>query len=355
MIIYLSIICITTLLGYFYQHVKKNQKKVVFVLMVLIPSLFSGLRGVGTDYNLYKLRFDQLINGTIKTLDGTSLRSPFYQFLRVIHSLGGNYQIAIFIISLVTIGILFYVIMDLGNKINATFAVFSFMQMYYLVSFNLFRQMLASALFVLSVHLYSKTKNKKMFIIPAILGCLVHSSVVIYVAIYLIFPFIKNKRKLRITIYAVLLGIVFSLPLLSSELVKIGSVLTHYAYYFLHFKYSGIGFGIFRYVFLVWIPILYFCTARKIKECSVDWQEYIFVAVIGSILCLTSYVSDTYMYRIGYTGVFILPLLHGVIVNNLTRNKRYLKILLAVCLIVFFYYDFIYLNIGEVYPYKFFG
>lgn len=354
MVLYLGVIGITTLLGWLCQHVKKKQKKILFIFMVLVPTLISGLRGVGTDYFLYQIRYESLISNVTILRDGTTLTGPFYLYFEFFEKIGLGYQAAIFIVSLLTIGIAFYIIFDLEDQVNTTFAVFSFMSMYYLLSFNLFRQVLAGEMFVLSVHLYSKTRNKKSFWIPMLIGCLIHSSVILYGFFYLVFPFVKNKKRGKQSVYFILFVFVFSMPLIARFLSNFATYLPHYAYYFLHFGYMGIGLGILRYVFLVWLPILYFCYGKSTRLCSNMWQEYIFVAIIGSILCLSSYVSDTFLYRIGYTGLFVMPLLHGVMIKNFKRNKQLMAIGLGLFLLLFFYYDFIYLNSGEVFPYEFF-
>lgn len=355
MVLYLSVVVITTVLGWLCRHVKRRPRKALFAIMVLVPSIVSGLRGVGTDYFVYQTRYSNIIRGITKLSNGTELTGPFYFiFFRFFGKIGFGYQAAIFVISLLTIWIAFYVIFDLGNQVNTTFAVFSFMCMYYLLSFNIFRQVLAGEMFVLSVHLFSKEKNKKIFLIPMLIGCLIHSSVVLYFLIFIVFPLVKNKKLGKQSVYFILLAIVFSMPILARFLSIFASLFPHYAYYFLNFGYKGIGLGIFRYVFLVWLPILYFLYGKSTKACSKKWQEYIFVTIIGSILCLCSYISDTFLYRIGYTGLLVLPLLHGIMIKNFKRNKRLISIGLGLILLLFFFYDFIYLNSGEVYPYKFF-
>lgn len=355
MLIYTITIAVTVLLAWLVEHSK--QKKICFFFMIMIPSCISGLRGVGTDYNVYKLRYDKLINNIDFDLDGTKLTGVFYKICLFIGKNFGGYQMVIFIISLLTVGIAFYIFYKMRNELSFTFSVFSYMTLFYLYSFNIFRQFLSAEFFILALWLYETKRDKKYVLIALALSICIHSSSLIYLCILLLIPFIKQNRYLRKCVYILSVAFIIMIPYLAEVLGKFATIFNHYAYYFLHFRYIGLGFGILRYVFLVWIPIYLLiyhkkCFLHNLKNIH---QEYIIVAMFGSIFALLSYVSDTYIYRIGYTGLCTLPIVLGLFIKNLKRKKKITGLCLVSIHIMFLFYDFFYLNTGNIIPYSIFG
>lgn len=354
MLIYVLTISITVALAWLVEHVK--QKKSVCFAMVLIPTCVSGLRGVGTDYFGYGLRYDKVLNGVKIDLDGTNLSGIFYHILKFIGKLLFGYQSVIFVFSFLTIGIAFYIFYKLRKEISLTFAVFSYMTLLYLYSFNLFRQFLSAELFILALFFVKENKNKKYVIITMVLAVIIHSSSIIYLLLFLLMPIFKRSNKLRKYIYFGSTIFILLIPYLANLLGKFATILPHYAYYFLHFRYMGVGMGIFRYIFLVWIPI-YLISYKKrmfLYDISNEFSDFIFIVMMGSIFCLLSYVSDTFIYRIGYTGLCVLPIVLALMLKKAKRKRQILTVGLILIHVVCMYYDFFYLNTGEVLPYTFF-
>lgn len=368
MVGYLIIILVTTLIAVTYQNTKN---KIIFMLMVLFPSFFCGFRESGTDYYIYLERFRYIASGLRGNVSGTNLNAPFYSFFEFVNRIFGNYQAAIFIISCATIFIAFYLICQHSEDISIPVSVFSYMTMFYFLSFNIFRQCLAAEFYALGVYLFVKKKKSVIGIVMLILSILIHSSVLPFAVVALMLPWIsENSRiKMRIFVYLTLLIIVFLLPEMSILTQRLLSAFPHYAFYFLNFEYQGFGIGIFRYIFLVFVMIIQlYKSGYLLKK---EYIVYSFLALNGAILTWMSYVSDTFIYRIGYIGLVFLPILHGYFVKqflSLSRKNGAFKIVFrsttrgiiasefAVCLIAlllfFFWYDFIYLNTGDILPYS---
>ena len=368
MVEYLLVVLITTGFALLYQN---TNNRFSFFLMVLIPSVFSGLRSVGTDYYIYLERFRYLEKGIRVSATGTDLSAPFYIFFRLINHIFGNYQVAIFTISFVTIFIAFHLICQHSEDISISVSVFSYMTMFYFLSFNIFRQCLAAEFYALGVYFLVKKKKSLTGIVVLMLSVLIHSSVLPFALVALILPWIsENSRiKKRVCVYLTLLFVVFLLPEMSALTKKLLSAFPHYAFYFLNFNYRGFGIGIFRYIFLVCAMILIlYKSGHLLKK---EYIAYSFLALNGAILTWLSYVSDTFIYRIGYIGLVFLPILHGYFVKQFLamshkngsiqivyRNTLKGKIAstftfgLIVLLLFFFWYDFIYLNTGDILPYS---
>ena len=354
MIIYLSTIAITVLLAKLLERVK--QKRIILMIMILIPSFISGVRGVGTDYIGYQLRYNKILNGLQYDLDGTNLTVPFYKIMQMIGSVLFGYQSVIFVFSLLTITIAFFVFYKLRDDISFSFAVFSYMTLFYLSSYNLFRQFLSAELLILSLLYIKEGKNKFVITIPLILSIVIHSSSIIYLLILLSLYLIFKNIKFLNYVYFITIIFIVIIPLIASLLSRFANYLPHYAYYFLHFRYMGLGIGIFRYILLVWIPVFLINHHKKlfISDINNNYTEVIFITTMGSIFCLLSYLSDTFIYRIGYTGLCCLPIMLGLFIKKLRYNRHIVLIVFVIIHIIFMYYDFFYLNSGDIIPYSVF-
>lgn len=148
MLFYAIVIAITTLLAWLYSHISGRRiKKIVFLLSVLVPSAISGLRGVGSDYWIYIRNCDEIIEGVFENVDYNSL---FTQITRFLFRFDVDFQVIIFITSLVTICAVFRTINLYKKNISYTFGVFSYMLIFFQMSFNTYRQILAACLFLVA-------------------------------------------------------------------------------------------------------------------------------------------------------------------------------------------------------------
>ncbi len=357
MIIYLITIALTTFLAWLYENVMKKQKKIVFAIMVMIPAIVSGLRGVGTDYHLYNERFELMQNGTFNIAELNLLYVVMQLFTRI----GFSYQFFIFLTSVATVLTAFYIIIQYEREINLKFGVLSYMLTFYQMSFNIYRQVLGSELFILALLFLLKKKNKKAFWIIFFLAAFVHTSIIPFALIYFIIP-LTQQRKLarkRFTVYILLSILVAVLPLMSELLIKVARRLPHYAFYLSNFEYSDIGVGVFRYIILAVLPAMLIYRCKNSEDDVLVLNEvktFSFLSVVGTILWMMSYISTTYLYRLGYISLIVMPIIHGYMIKRMKRDKIYFAVSLAIiaALLFFWWYDFIVLNSGDTYPYHFF-
>lgn len=363
MAVYISVILMTTGLAYLYSKAKGNiTKNILFFVLVLVPALVCGLRGVGTDYLGMVNNFDKILGGNYYLVDYSSL---WIQFLLLTGKMGINAQVPICICSFITISIIFYIFKVYEKNIDITFAVFSFMTSFYLLSFNLYRQLLANAIFLLGIVIYETKGNKQIYWILGAISVWIHSSCLPFLPIIFWWKFVVNisERRKRLLFYVIGTICVFSIPVISNRIARLITFLPHYAYYLEKFEFQGLGFGIVRYLVLAVCPALIYQKKRdnqKLIKANLGFLN--FFAIFGTILWLTSYVSETYIYRVSYGFLIALPLLHGVIAKDvvgryrLTFKKRGFIFMLASIsvILVFCYYDFVVINSGVIVPYKFF-
>ena len=257
MFFYTGIVAVTTLLAWLYSHVKGSKaRKFVYFFLVMFPATFSGLRGVGTDIRQYILRSNEIINGTYELVD---YKSIFVQITRLLLKYNVNFTIVLFAVSIVTIHIVFRVFLLYKNDISFTIAVFSYMLIFYQMSFNTYRQIIAAAFFLLATaYLYKKNDNRKYWIYYVI-AVLIHSSFLPFGLLFFIKDWITNNKyyKQRLIAYLGISILIFYIPRIMSEMDFMLRIIPHYGWYITRFKNTGIGFGILRYFVMGVIPVVF--------------------------------------------------------------------------------------------------
>lgn len=358
MIFYGMIIIITTLFSYLYSHSKGSSKKIYWFLLIVFPSFFSAMRGVGTDYVQHGINFEKIISGNFYLVN---YRSILIKLMKILGNWGVDYQIVIGIVSFLTIYLTFTIFRIYQEDISFTYATFSYMTMYYLLTFNLYRQFMAAELFLLAIIYKAKFKKDRKFWLFGILAGMIHSSVFLFLPIYFIWNVIVKEKykKVRCFIYFTCLLSIILLPSIANKLVILGELFPHYKFYFSEFTRFRVGFGLVRYLILAIWPVIYLKKEQIIK------MEYsLFFLVFGTILWLTSYISQRYIYRLAFNLLIVLPLVHGLLYKNciqLKKQRCMIKlrgvgiIFVTAVLLVFWYYDFKVKNSGLVVPYHFFG
>lgn len=356
MLFYTVIVIITTLLAWLYSHAKGIQaKKVLYFFLVMFPSTISGLRGVGTDYWIYIKNRQEIIEGVFENVDYNSL---FTQITRLLFHFGIDFQIIIFFTSFVTIHVVFDAIKLYKKKISFVFGCFSYMLIFFQMSFNTYRQIMSASLFLAATVFLFKEHSKKKFVIWYFIAVLIHSSILPFGLVL----FFKDKiledryKKKRILLYCITTIVIFIIPSLMSQMSFLLKVIPHYGWYITRFYRSGIGFGILRYLVMGVMPVVFIDHKKfnhELQEIGLGFVP--FYISMGFVLWLTSYISESSIYRISYNMLIALPLLHGYIFKKYLRKSR---IIVCACVIVimlgFWAYDGIILNTGETLPYHFF-
>ena len=355
MIFYALVVIITTLLARLYAHVKGNNAKIiVYFLLVMFPAAISGFRGVGTDIRQYIFNANEIIAGTYDLVD---YKSIFVQITRFLLKYNVDFTIILLVVSIITIHIVFQVLLIYKKDINFTIAVFSYMLIFYQMSFNIYRQILAAAFFLLATaYLYKKNDKRKYWVYYSI-AVLIHSSILPFGLLFFIKDWMtKNKYyKQRVIAYLCITILIFCVPRMMSNMEFLLNIIPYYGWYITRFKNMGIGFGILRYLVMGVIPVVFL----KLKKMEIDLEqrklEYIpFYVTMGFVLWMTSYISESTIYRISYNILISLPLLHGYIFCRFLRKSRMAIMVGVVAIMLFFWwYDGAILNTGETVPYRF--
>lgn len=356
MFFYAGIVVITTLLAWIYSHAKgKRTKRVLYVFSVMFPSAISGLRGVGTDIGHYIDYANEIVAGTYDLVD---YKSILVQITRILLENNISFQIVLLAVSIITIHVMLKVFNIYGKHISFTFAVFSYMLVFYQMSFNTYRQIMAAAFFLLATVRLFKEDDKKKFLILYIVSVLIHNSFLPFGLVFFLRDWITEKKylKKRVLVYIALTIIIFCIPKMMSRMDFLLRIIPHYGWYITRFYQSGIGFGILRFLVMGVIPVVILRLKKTDQDMTDKKISYLpFYITMGFVLWLTSYISESTIYRISYNLLIALPILHGYLYKKyINKAKNFVLVGIIAIMVLFWYYDGAILNTGETVPYKFF-
>ncbi len=368
LVVYLTIISITVF--FTIVALKSNEKKKIYffnVLSVLFPSVFAALRyNIGTDYQIHQQVFEEISQGI-----PISKRAEIGYVLlnKVVAIVGGPYNVLLFLVALISIGCIYYTLYFFKNEICVPVAMLAYMLLYYQMSFNFIRQMLATSVALLATVVFLQ-KKKALSIIICCIAASFHITALIYIPVLLLYDFFSEQRyqHLRNWVYIALTLLVFLYPfILMPVLEQVQEWIPSLRYFinYLAVEYKPLGFGMFRYILLFIVPgVLFYKTMVK------TMRFYYNVSLLGFIMWLTSYVTQREFYRISYTYLIMIIILIGYFWKNsenvlqelnikksFTQTAIYkhreliFKMLLLALMIFFWYYDYFYLKSHETVPY----
>ena len=399
MLTYLIIIAVATLLSYISVKVeeKTENKKIIYLMKgraILFPAVIAGIRyNVGTDYaGVYEPLFEKIKNNEELTYVRT-MEIGYVLLNRLVVFFGGSFNIVMFISSLITMWAIYMGIEHYKNRISMPLAVMFFMIILYQKSFNLVRQLMAMAIVFYGFKFldFKEDENKiedekykqkykekgkdltkykprykhnkeyykyigfeyvKYIICVLVAACFQRTSLVM-----LAIPFIHNiytnprLRPLKIASYIALLIIILNFGAIGKILEGIPS-LKYYANYFK--KIGGADISVAYYIRIIPAIIPYLFLWKKINE---DKQMSLLFGlnIVGSILLLLGYLTDTYGERLSLYFTIFQIILFPFYIRCFKENKK-----LFIGSIVFFtvfnlaiwFYDYIYKRRDETIPYQ---
>lgn len=368
MVLYLGIIFLTTLLTFIYEkNLEKRWKWVILFFIIFIPSFFAAIRlNIGTDFSIHKSVFIDVLEGGIvekRAEIGYVLLNQIVIFLH------GNYHIVLFLVSFISTICVFSTFYTYRDKVSISFGMFAYMLLYYQMSYNFVRQLLAASIGIFACVLFLKQNKKILPILLCIIASCFHITGLIYVPVILLYPLLTKEEyhKKRNLLFLFLATLVFIYPFILMPLLETIQELIPPLRYFINYlavDYKSIGVGILRY------PLLFIGFGFVFYSQMEDKFKWIFhVLILGFILWLTSYVTKMEFYRISHMYLMFIPLLYGYYwknIDNLSTLIPYIdknkwiyshrniliKGLFVIMLMFFWYYDFFYLGAHETVPYQ---
>lgn len=227
--------CIFVIISLFFGLINKTDNKLgltIVLMSSILLAIFASIReGVGTDFYAYRDIFYYVNNHFSTDMIFSFYQEPFNVILyRVGFIVFSSEKGMYFIYSFLTTFFVFITIYKFKNSINVRLSVFMFLSMFYLVSFNGMRQMLA-----VSILLYGFTKlhNKKhfIFIIICIISSLVHKSAM-FMILLLPYVLIFQKSTIKQSLVRITAMTIVIVPIVSLISPTISNYLGVYESYF---------------------------------------------------------------------------------------------------------------------------
>lgn len=259
---------------------KKNLLSMGITFMIVFTPIIIiyGMRyNVGVDCHNYFLYFRNVLNdvpGAISNIFNDRFE-PGYVFLNVIAAQIIPKEYGCFLVTgFVMYFLLFWGLFYYRKELSISQGIFIFLTVYFGVSCNCVRQMLA-VLVVLGSFKYILSKDLKKYLITIIIASLFHKSALFCIIFFLLTRYTENNKILiRLKLLAIILGFAISI---SAE--PITSVIAHMGIYSGHATSAYVGSGIAAGMkFLAYvIPMIFFIEFFKgnLLSGSRKYQIYI--------------------------------------------------------------------------------
>lgn len=339
---------------------EKRHKTLYLFLAILILSVISGIRdlNVGTDIRYYVLpnfiRAQQCL-GKFWTfmLNNPEQMEILYLVIEYISAAWfDNIHFALFVFSLITNTFGALAINNLKDKLNPVLAWLAYCLLFYPISLNLMRQSMAIAI----VFFIFSDENKlcwRRVIGFTILAASFHITGLIGIFLYIVYQLLESRITRKIGIKNFFFLILLFLPFLSSYLLQIAISVG-----VLHEKYQvflngdgniALGNIVFRSFGLISFALL---LSKKIELRKNNWYSFLlYVAFIDVLFLINNSLLASRIAK--YFSVFeVAYFAVGMEVYKKKGGARlFVSIFILILMIVYWYYQFVVLNSGEIYPY----
>lgn len=350
---YFLIALITAAFAELSIKVKGIEKKICAIISIFIPALFAGIRyGIGTDYFVtYKPYFDYLAGqGSLQLMNRESLDIGYKFINLIVIKLGGNFQVVLFISSILTLFIFRKAILIYRNQINIGVASFVFMLMYYQPSFNIMRQIMAASIVLYAFH-YIELQKPIKFVAWVIIATLFHKTAIIILPFYIFMNLLSNRKWkiLFFVFYAITIYIVFNFDKLTPLAYLIDSN-GYYANYLKRVSSFNISIGfLIRTVPYIVSVVLMWEKIRGNRTLYLYLNSFLLGSIMRIIVYMTQFDADRVAVYFLMSQVIFIPYLFKY---RKQGWKNYIgAMLLMGTTIILWYFDFIYMGRNETVPY----
>src|SRR5690554_4683046 len=233
MAIYFTVALITAVFSEI--SVKSSNKiirRVCVLFVIALPSLLFAFRyGIGTDYFAYVSNFQKL-----QTIGIHAVRFKFewvYILINlIVGKLNGSIEMVFLITSIIMMSFIYYAARHYAKYLSVGAAIFSYMMLYYQMSFNIVRQSVAMAICLYCIkYIHDRKFLKFSFFVLIASGF--HISALLLFPFYFFYKILgeKNKKWTRVLFYMIaLIGVINIGSLLMPILCSIPG-LSYYLFY----------------------------------------------------------------------------------------------------------------------------
>lgn len=363
MIPYLVCFSVVYFLSVISEKAYEHKKRIAFfcgIISVLILSFFAGIRGyqVGTDIRFYILpqfyraqtyitSFHNFWNANVEDAE---LLFLVLEFISV--RLFQSPHFVMFALSFLTNGFVYMGIVKQRGKMSIPFAWLCYCLIYFNISLNLMRQSVSIAIIF---YLFSDLDrlNLKRVVFFSIFASLFHISGLIGFFFYTVYLLICRRSKingLKHIFFFLFLLLPVVVPFAISTIIRVGALNQRYYIYNESQGNVAIGNLIFRILCIINFVLLCYRSSREERK-----SQHYFLLYAGIINILFIINNSLIFIRLReYFEIFSMVYIPmGLRVHSHKNDQRaFVAILLVVMMIVYWYYQFVYLNHGQTYPYS---
>ena len=318
-LIYISVITITTLLSVVVsKHSKYRSSSYLLLFIILILSLFSGLRGasVGVDTS----RYIRHIYAWQKGLYNAFPTEPGLRFISILASIFiEGHVFTLVIVSLIVNGLIIIRLWKLRDNISFPFSIFIYSANYYIMTFSGIRQWLAIAIIFYASKYLIEMKYVK-FSLFILVAALFHNTAIIAIVLPVL-DILLNKlkdKKQRKTMFQLILIAPF-IVLVGFYLEYKFSIFSQYNYYIENFKWNkSTGLVIWIRIF---IGLLIYLSFNKEELVDYEFYKRIYrIYFFGLLLTVPGYYVSN-ISRIGLYFIIFEIILFGTIIKSNKKEK----------------------------------
>ena len=359
MAIYIAGFVLSTLFVWLSE--KKNKIKLFGLMAVGILTFIASIRSfdVGTDIRFYVLRTYSTAQSYQNNFMGYMSYNPdqvepLYLIIEYLAAnVFRNVHFALFSFSVITNSFILLGLKNLRGKIDVTLGWIVYCFLFYPVTLNLMRQFIAISIIF---YLFSNPEklSLKRTVILSVFAMGFHISGFMGLFLYVVYRLLNAKFIKKIGLRTIGVGFFLLLPFLADVAInvlgKMGLISGKFIVYLGNQGGIALGNILFRSIglFLLLLYLYYKRSVRKDK-----WLRFILYIAIIDILFLIN--NGLFAVRIGKT-FSIFEIIYFTIGLNVFQRKggsrKAVGIAIICLMFAYWYYQFVRLNSGEVYPYS---
>lgn len=344
------IILFSTSSIFYYLYNKYNKNRLLLVLSFIIPMIIGGFRyKVGTDYVGYEMLYDTFKNYKLSQISLFLDLEVSFIIISIFSKYFGGKVMMFFIYNFL---ILFFTYKSLENidKKCRPLALFGLLFLYFTISFNGIRQMLA-VMIIYNAYKYIKNKNLKLWILNVILAALFHKTALLLAPLYF---FCKIKSILfKILIVCIILILVLNYSVIFKFLSNFETFdkYSKYETYSSNYAFNNYNF------YLSLMVLLYILIYSKILiKADEDNLNVIYIFIIGVLINYIGFISPDLKRFSLYFKIFEINLLSQIPFICIKPINKKLTYIITVtypimCFIIYYYI----LQQSNIIPYRFIG
>ena len=368
MVTYLSIALVATVLSMLGSHFATRSKVAQFIFLLasaLVFCYFAGARSinVGTDTSVYGLSSYHVARQTsFSDFYFNSIYQswgPLYKIMCWTSScIGGNLFWYLFSIQALTV-LPVYLALYRDLREHLSLGVFVYGLIFYPMSFNLMRQMIAMS-FLLLAYRSADSRKPLHFIVWVVIASLFHSSAVLGLCIYplVVYCMAPGKvlgRGLRSALIVILCAMVVSLAPQIFQLTDSIGLYSNYTSGAAHVAGGGMRTILATYGVFGALLFLGAVLSKKGNSPKGFARNGLFVVLSFGLICLPLSLISFYLYRISFYFLYFAILAFPNCMYSIDETKsKLLFVLVLFALLSFWFYDYYVFQVNnEVVPYSF--